>query len=115
MLKRAAPILASLNAEETIAYFTEKMGFKLDANWDGYLIFSRDDIGIHHWPTSDPAVPKSTGCYVYVTEIRELFAEYEAKGIIHPNGKLERKPWGLLQFAILDNNGNIISFGEPLE
>lgn len=29
MLQTAAPILASLNAEETIAFYTDKLGFTL--------------------------------------------------------------------------------------
>jgi hypothetical protein len=31
---------------------------------------------------------------------------------VHPNGKLENKPWGIRQFSILDNSGNILHFGE---
>jgi len=114
MLKSATPILASLNAEETIQFYTRKLGFTLINNWDGYLIFSRDEIGIHLWPTNDPKVPKETGCYIYVTEIDSLYAEYQQHGIIHPNGKLEVKPWKMKQFSVLDNNGNLINFGEPV-
>jgi catechol 2,3-dioxygenase-like lactoylglutathione lyase family enzyme len=47
MLKHAVPILASLNADETIAFYTQKLGFTFHSNWDGYLIFSRDEIQIH--------------------------------------------------------------------
>ena len=114
MLKTATPILASLNAEETIKFYTEKLGFTFINNWDGYLIFSRDEIGIHLWPTNDPEVPKQTGCYIYVSEIDRLYAEYTRQGIIHPNGKLEIKPWKMKQFSVLDNNGNLINFGEPV-
>jgi len=114
MLKSAVPILASLNADETIAFYTQKLGFTFRANWDGYLIFSRDDIQIHLWPTSDEEVPKNTGCYVNVTEVDSLYNEYLPLGIIHPNGKLENKPWEMRQFSILDNSGNIIHFGEDI-
>ncbi|WP_461788928.1 bleomycin resistance protein [Pedobacter sp.] len=114
MLQTAVPILASLNAEETIQFYTQEMGFTFHNNWDGYLIFSRDAIQIHLWPTSDEDVPKNTGCYVNVTEVDLLYSEYQAKNLIHPNGKLESKPWGMRQFSILDNNGNIIHFGEDI-
>jgi catechol 2,3-dioxygenase-like lactoylglutathione lyase family enzyme len=115
MLKYATPILASLNAEETIKFYTEKMGFSLQANWNGYLIFDRDGVAIHLWPTDNPEIPKNTGCYVYVTEVKELYAEYDSQGIVHPNGKLKQMAWNMLQFSILDNNGNIIHFGESTE
>ena len=114
MLKTAVPILASLNADETIKFYTEKLGFTFHNNWDGYLIFSKDDINIHLWPTEDESVPKSTGCYVNVTAVDDLFAEYKAQGVVHPNGTLKNMPWEMRQFSILDNNGNIIHFGEDI-
>jgi catechol 2,3-dioxygenase-like lactoylglutathione lyase family enzyme len=114
MLKSAVPILASLNAEQTIQFYTEQLGFTFHNNWDGYLIFSRDEIQIHLWPTNDEDIPKNTGCYVNVTEVKKLYAEYEPKNLIHPHGKLETKPWGMRQFSVLDNNGNIIHFGENI-
>lgn len=114
MLKTAVPILASLNAEETIKFYTEKLSFTFHNNWDGYLIFSKDEIEIHLWPTSDEAVPKSTGCYVRVNEVDKLFATYKEQGVVHPNGALKDMPWGMRQFSILDNNGNIIHFGEGI-
>ena len=112
MFQSAVPILASLNSEETIKFYTEKLDFTLQANWDGYLIFRRDEIHIHLWPTKDSEIPKNTGCYVNVTEVDKLYEKYTKVNIIHPNGKLKTMPWGMKQFSILDNNGNIIHFGE---
>jgi catechol 2,3-dioxygenase-like lactoylglutathione lyase family enzyme len=114
MLQSAIPILASLNAEETIQFYTEKLGFALLNNWDGYLIFSKDDIQIHLWPTNDEDIPKNTGCYVRVTAVDELYAAYQAQGVVHPNGKLKTMPWKMRQFSILDNSGNIIHFGQDI-
>lgn len=114
MLQKATPILASLNADATIAFYTAKLGFTFHNNWDGYLIFSRDNIHIHLWPTDDPEIPKSTGCYVNVTGVDLLYAEFEAQNVVHPNGKLKNMPWNMRQFSILDNNGNIIHFGEDI-
>lgn len=112
MLKTAIPILASLNALQTIEFYTKKLGFTFHANWDGYLILSRDGVFIHFWPTADEAVPKSTGCYVNVTAVDDLYALYKAQDVIHPNGALKTMHWEMRQFSILDNNGNILHFGE---
>lgn len=114
MLKKATPILASLNAEETIKFYTEKLGFTFHNDWDGYLIFSKDDISVHLWPTTYTEIPKTTGCYIYVTAVDNLFAAYKAQGVIHPNGQLKNMPWKMRQFSVLDNNGNIIHFGEDI-
>ena len=115
MLKSAVPILASLNEEETIKFYTEKLGFTFHSSWEGYLILSKEKVQIHLWPTNDTAIPKNTGCYINVTEIDKLYAKYQPLGVIHPNGQLEEKPWRMKQFSILDNNGNIIHFGEDMD
>jgi catechol 2,3-dioxygenase-like lactoylglutathione lyase family enzyme len=114
MLKSAVPVLASLNEEESIKFYTEKLGFTFHSSWEGYLILSKDKVYLHLWPCSDKEIPKATGCYINVTEIDKLYAKYEPLGIIHPNGKLEEKAWQMKQFSILDNNGNIIHFGEDM-
>jgi len=115
MLKSAVPILASLNAEETIKFYTDKLGFTLNNNWDGYVILSRDEITLHLWPCKDPEIPKATGCYINVNEVEKLYDEYKQTGVVHPNGPLKEMPWKMKQFSILDNNGNIIHFGEEMK
>lgn len=114
MLIKSTPILAFLNDEETILFYTEKLGFTFNSNWDGYLIFSKDDIQLHLWLCDDEDIPKNTGCYIEVTDIEALYKAYQKEDIIHPNGKLEIKPWQMKQFSVLDNNGNIIHFGESV-
>ena len=114
MFKAAIPILASLNTEETIGFYTEKLGFTFHSDWDGYLIFSRDGIDLYFWSTDNPDYPKNTGCYINVTEVDKLYEEYEPHGIIHPEGKLKDMEWEMRQFSILDNNRNIIHFGEDI-
>lgn len=114
MLKSATPILASLNTEETVKFYTQKLGFTFHSEWDGYLIFSKDGVMLHFWTTDDPSIPKNTGCYVNVTGVDELYAAYELHGVIHPEGKLTDMPWEMRQFSIIDNNGNIIHFGEDI-
>lgn len=114
MLQSAIPILASLNTQQTIDFYTQKLGFTFHADWEGYLIFSRDGVDIHLWPTQDPAIPKNTGCYVRVNQVNALYEEFLPLGIIHPEGHLKTMPWEMRQFSVLDNNGNIIHFGEDI-
>jgi catechol 2,3-dioxygenase-like lactoylglutathione lyase family enzyme len=114
MLQSAVPILASLDDEATIKFYTEKLGFTFHSNWEGYLIFSKDGVQLHLWPCKDAEIPKATGCYINVTEVEKLYAEYEPLGVVHPKGQLEEKPWEMKQFSIEDNNGNLIHFGEDI-
>ena len=78
------------------------------------LSSSRDEIMIHFWKTDDPSIPKNTGCYINVTDVDELYIEYGAQNVIHPNGQLTDMDWGMRQFSVLDNNGNIIHFGQDI-
>ncbi len=112
-LVSAIPILAFLDEKETVAFYT-KIGFTCNNKWNGYIMNQRDQIEIHLWKCDDEAIPKHTGCYIRVHDIDRLYAEYKALEIIHPNGPLEVKPWGVKQFSILDNSGNILNFGELL-
>src|ERR1700743_1084079 len=102
MINSAVPILASLNEEETVAFYTEKLGFTFHSSWDGYLIFSKDGVDVHLWPCKDPEIAKNTGCYLNVTGVDELYAQYKEHGIIHPEGELQVMPWEMKQFTIVD-------------
>lgn len=112
-LLKATPILAYLDRDATIAFY-EKLGFECNAEWDGYLMFYKDQISIHLWCCDDENIPKNTGCYINVDEIDSLYNSCVELGIIHPEGKLQDMAWGMRQFSILDNSGNIIHFGQDM-
>ena len=38
-----------------------------------------------------------------------------AAGIVHPNGALADKPWGTREFAILDPDGNLLTFSQSTD
>ncbi len=67
---------------------------------------------LHLWVRGDRTTPENTSCRFHVLGVDELYAEYSAAGVIHPNAPLEQKPWGLREFGILDPSGNLIQFAE---
>jgi hypothetical protein len=48
-----------------------------------------------------------------VEGIDRLFQMYSEQGVIHPNGSLALKPWGVWEFSVLDADGNLITFQQP--
>jgi hypothetical protein len=48
-----------------------------------------------------------------VEGIEQLFQTYSEKGVIHPNGSLALKPWGVWEFSVLDPDGNLVTFQQP--
>ena len=45
--------------------------------------------------------------------IEELYQKFQKENIrMHPNGKLEVKPWKQQEFSITDANGTFLTFGQ---
>lgn len=114
-LQRGIPVLASLDIFKTVDFYREKLGFDKQGYKDeNYAVIARDDVEIHFWKCNDKIFPMHTSCYIHVQEIETLYAEMQAAGVVHPNGPLKDQPWGMREFAILDEDGNMIKFGVSL-
>ena len=111
----AIPVLPALDIEAAVAFYREKLGFEAVFQYPEYAGLARDGVQIHLWHCEDPVIPNSTSCRVQVTGVDGLHAELEPRGVVHPNGGLEDKPWGYREFTILDGCGNCIVFAEPQE
>lgn len=111
---KSIPVLAALDLKETIAFYLEKLGFTGSFIVDNYGGVSRDAVIIHFWLCPDAHIAKNTSCRVQVKDVNALYEQYQKQNLIHPNGKIANQPWGNREFAILDNNGNLIWFFEPL-
>lgn len=105
----AIPKLASLDIERSLT-FLEVLGFSRRGNFPDYGVAQRDGVQIHFWLCHDARIPTETACRVTVEGIEQLFAAYSEKGVIPPNGSLETRPWGVLEFSVLDPDGNLITF-----
>lgn len=110
----ATPVLASLDIRRTTEFFVSKLGFELVyASQGEYGIVRSGPVTIHFWACSDPGIPKATSCRVQVRGIATLHELCRSAGIVHPNAPLQTKPWGNSEFAILDPDGNLVTFHEP--
>jgi hypothetical protein len=111
-LLSAVPKLAALDIAKAIEFYEAKLGFKKLFDEGNYGGVKRDSVEVHFWKAPDKTAAELTACRICVDGVADLNREYEASGVIHPNGKLERKPWGTLEFSILDLDGNCIGFVE---
>ena len=111
----AVPVLASLNIDKTVDFYQTKLGFdRLGYKDKDYAVLCRDKIEIHFWKCNDKIHPENTSCYIRVHNVDGLHAEMKAAGVVHPNGPLTNQPWNIREFAILDEDGNMIKFGENI-
>lgn len=111
-LKKAIPVLASLDREATQKFYEQRLKFKTAVV--NPLIVQRDGIEIVFWDCENSYLAENTSCRVLVDNIEVLYSEYCQSEVIHPNAPLQEKPWGAKEFGILDNNGNLIVFTEPI-
>lgn len=114
MITSVIPKLPFINKEQTIEFYL-KIGFSLQADYTDYLILKNAMTELHFfsYPTLEPA---KSDFMIYLrvdTDIEELYNMLQQKGVvIHPNGKLENKPWKQREFAITDPNGTLLTFGQ---
>jgi len=115
-LLAATPILPSLDIARTVAFYCAKLGFEeVHSAPREYAIVERGPVELHFWYTEDVALPKASGCRIQVIGIDALHAHCEAAGIVHPNGALAERPWGTREFAILDPDGNCVTFHQSAD
>ncbi len=49
------------------------------------------------------------------SNIEKFYDLLKSKDIkIHPNGKLETKPWNMKEFSLIDPDGTLLTFGEKI-
>lgn len=117
MISRAIPKLPFIDKKATLHFYVEKMGFQLQSDYGDYLIITFPEAELHFfaYPT---LLPEKSDFMVYLRvpgNIQELYASLREKEVvIHPNGKLEQKPWGQTEFSLLDPNGTLLTFGQEI-
>lgn len=111
----ATPVLSSLNIANSAQFCVDKLGFQIETQSENYLVAKREGIDIHYMLCNDPNIPQNTACYIWVKNINPLYEEIKPKGILYEKGELQDTPWGFRQFAVVDDDGNSINFGEVFE
>ncbi|RKD89874.1 bleomycin resistance protein [Mangrovibacterium diazotrophicum] len=119
MLTAVHPKLPVRNKAVTRAFYFNQLGFKEfgSADFAGYLMLEKDQIQIHFFEFKELDPSENYGqIYIRVDQIEEYYQSLLDRGTpIHPNGRLENKPWGQREFSILDPDNNLLTFGGSLE
>ena len=105
------PVLASLNLGESVAFYTERLGFALMAQLADYAIVERDGCELHFYACGDPLIAQNTSCYVRTASTQLLYDEFKNRGAnVKPP---ENRPLGMKELYVIDPHGNLLKFGEP--
>lgn len=116
MLTALIPKLPMRDPAATRAFYVHRLGFTVAGTYPAYLIVERDGHELHFFLHADLDPLTNDGqVYIRTTAIDDLYRSLTERGVaIHPNGALSTKPWGQREFALLDPDHNLLTFGEGM-
>ncbi len=117
MITTIIPKLPFIEKQKTINFYVSQLGFTLTSDYGDYLIANLDGVELHFF--SFPGLnPSKSDFMIYLridNAIEMYYQKLEDLGVkIHPNGKLENKPWNQREFSIIDPNGTLLTFGQSI-
>lgn len=118
MMQRLVPLLRTNQLDETIAFYVDILGFtcaEKNEDW-GWAAIHLDYVDImlavpnEHVPFEKPQFTGSF--YIPVSNVDKLWARLKDKvEVVYPIEDLE---WQMREFAIRDNDGYMLQFGQEM-
>lgn len=100
----------------TKRFYIELLGFSEFGKTDfkDYLMVKLDNVEIHFFMFKELNPMENYGqAYFRTNDVDSLYTYFLDRNVpIHPNGKLQTKPWGQREFALLDPDNNLLTFGQ---
>lgn len=116
----AIPILPSRSLPATLAFYA-RLGFngEILGAADDYAILTRGALELHFFMHATLSPAESwAGCYLRVADVDSLYQAFAAAGLprqgIPRMDLLTNKPWGMREFAVVDDDGNLLRVGQVL-
>ena len=115
-LENVHPVLAVNNIDDTIRFYRDLLGFECVNQMDGWAALQRDQVELMislpnaHEPFEKPTLTGSI--YFNTTDVDALWEQIKDKAsVVYP---IENFFYGMREFAIRDNNGYILQFGQEI-
>jgi catechol 2,3-dioxygenase-like lactoylglutathione lyase family enzyme len=109
------PQLPSTCLEATSRFYRQKLGFREVGRYPDLLILKLQEQELQFWRTTDATLAENSACYVRVRNIAALYKAYTAvPELLRPEHALAVRAWGMNEFYVLDPDGNLLKFGEPV-
>jgi catechol 2,3-dioxygenase-like lactoylglutathione lyase family enzyme len=115
----AIPILPSRSPAATLRFYA-RLGFTGELRANGtYAILTRGDLEVHVAEHRTLVPAESYGqCYLRVEDVDAVHRAMRSAAL--PVAGIPRmdlvtdKPWGMREFAVVDEDGNLLRIGQPL-
>jgi len=115
MIKAIIPRLPARDITETETFYQKHLDFKTVSRLADYLVLSRNGLELHFYHNRVLNVQKNNiMLYIRVSDhIQDLHDKAVSNTLPHAAmAKLEEKPWGEIEFSLLDPNHNLLTFGQ---
>jgi uncharacterized glyoxalase superfamily protein PhnB len=110
---RLTPMLQTQDLQRTIDWYETVLAFRCTGRADGWCMLERDGAKIMFMHNDHLGAPQATATqYIEVDDVRALWGRI-GKDVRREWGP-EEMSYGMLEFAIRDPNGYLLSFGQPI-
>jgi catechol 2,3-dioxygenase-like lactoylglutathione lyase family enzyme len=129
-LSQTIPALPVRDASRAVAFYRDKLGFDVLHHDGGFAVLRRDGAEVHLWEAADESwrertaddepvrsgaesfIAGTASCRIDADGVDELYDELRARGVLHPasRGGVQDTDFGTREFAVLDLDGNLLSF-----
>jgi catechol 2,3-dioxygenase-like lactoylglutathione lyase family enzyme len=117
---RVIPQLRTTDLAASIAFYTDKVGLKLEFEYEDFYAGIRAGEQIIHLKRIDQKDPsidfvekgEHFHLYIGVTDVQASAGALKAKNVEFVKD-VHDTPWGTTEFAIRDNQGHTLYFGAP--
>jgi uncharacterized glyoxalase superfamily protein PhnB len=113
--KALVPMLQTDDMARTRQWYESVLGFQCvsDAG-DEWCRLERDDVAIMFMRNSHLGAPNATATqYIYVEDVMAVWNAIKDRCSVEWGP--EEMPYGMIEFAIRDPNGYLLSFGQPVD
>ncbi len=112
--ERLTPMLQSSDLSRTVEWYRQVLGFECtDFVEDEWCSIRRDDVALMFMSNDHLGAPRATATqYIRVDDVMTLWDSL--KGKVAAEWGPEEMPYKMLEFAIKDPDGYLLSFGQDL-
>jgi catechol 2,3-dioxygenase-like lactoylglutathione lyase family enzyme len=107
-------MLQSSDLQRTIDWYGSVLGFRCLGREENWCRLERDGVTLMFMRNAHLGAPHATAVqYIYVTDLNSLWNAIRDR--VAAEWGLEKMSYGMMEFAIKDPDGYLLSFGEKLD
>ncbi len=112
-ITKACPLFASADIPRAVAWYRDRLGFRIERDRPDYGIVQRDMVEVHFWPCQERHIAENTSAYFRVEDVDGLYAQMAGAAEGGRISAPENRDWGMREFYVWDPDGNLLRFGRP--